>query len=531
METSTIPALLHRNAARWSEAIAVVDGPVTLTHSQLLAEAQRAAGGYLDRGVAPGDRVAIWLPNTAEFIIALLGAHLIGVVPVPLNTRYRGAEVCAILQRSRAKLVMLADGFLETNYSAMLNEACGGKATEPDGPLPSLTTLVDIRSQGNEKTLSWSEFRAGAARRPPSDVAAFTAQVKADTLSDILFTSGTTGNPKGVMSTHAQTTGVAAAWAAGAELAADDRYATVNPYFHAFGYKAGIIAALSAACTIYPVAKFEPTELLQLIDEHQITVLPGVPTLFISLINHRDLAFYNLDSLRFSIAGAASVPPSLFRDMRTTLGINTVAQAYGLTECVVATQSRPNEAPEHIAATTGPAIPGIEIRIVNSDGVEQRTGHDGEILLRGSYVMVGYFEDEAATKTAIDTDGWLHTGDVGHLDMHGCLTITDRLKDMYTAGGFNVYPAEVENVLHEHPDVRDCAVVGIDDPRLGSVGKAWIVTEPTSTATEDAIAAWCRARLANYKVPRDIEFVDDLPRNPSGKIHKRQLREQQSSTK
>lgn len=522
MQTAaTIPAILHRNAAQWPDAVAVADDGSTLTHAQLLAAARRIAGAYLDRGVAPGDRVGIWLPNGVEFIVSLLGAHLIGVVPVPLNSRYRGAEVRTILQRSRAKLVVLADGFLGTEYSTMLLEACGG---DPAGALPALSTIVDSRSQGHHATLGWSEFRSGADRHAPSDITTLIEAVTPDTLSDILFTSGTTGTPKGVMSTHSQTTGVAAAWAHGAGLTPNDRYATVNPYFHAFGYKAGIIAALSAACTIYPVAKFEPTELLRLIDREKITVLPGVPTMFLALINHPDRAVYDLSSLRFSIAGATSVPPSLFRDMRDVLGFHTVAQAYGLTECVVATQSRPNESPEHMATTTGPAIPGIEIRVVDKDGAELPVGENGEVLLRGRYVMVGYFEDPEATRDAIDNAGWLHTGDIGHLDEHGCLTITDRLKDMYIAGGFNVYPAEIEGVLHEHPSVNDCAVIGIDDPRLGTVGKAWIVTN-SSPANADTLIAWCRERLANYKVPREIEFVDTLPRTPSGKIAKRELRE------
>ncbi|WP_227999801.1 AMP-binding protein [Nocardia australiensis] len=521
---STIPAILHRNAAQCPDAVAVADDSITLTHSQLLAAARRIAGAYLDRGVASGDRVGIWLPNSVEFIVSLLGAHLVGVVPVPLNTRYRGAEVRTILQRSRAKLVVLADGFLGTDYSTMLLEACDGDALDPAGALPALSTIVDTRSQGHHATLGWSEFLRGADRHAPSDITALIETVTPDSLSDILFTSGTTGIPKGVMSTHFQTTGVAAAWAHGAGLTPNDRYATVNPYFHAFGYKAGIIAALSAACTIYPVAKFEPTELLRLIDQEKITVLPGVPTMFLSLINHRDRAAYDLSSLRFSIAGAASVPPSLFRDMRDVLGIDTIAQAYGLTECVVATQSRPNENPEHMATTTGPAIPGIEICVVDNDGAELPVGDDGEVLLRGRYVMVGYFENPEATQAAIDNAGWLHTGDVGHIDEHGCLTITDRVKDMYIAGGFNVYPAEIESVLHEHPSVHDCAVIGIDDPRLGAVGKAWIVTN-SSPANADTLIAWCRERLANYKVPREIEFVDDLPRNPSGKIAKRELRE------
>jgi len=331
---------------------------------------------------------------------------------------------------------------------------------------------------------------------------------------DILFTSGTTGEPKGVMSSHRQTVGVAAEWARGAGLGPGDRYAVVNPFFHSFGYKAGLIAALTRGTTVYPAPTFDPRAVLELIERERISVLPGAPTIFTTLIGHPDRDKFDLSSLRFAIAGATSVPERLFEDMVEVLGFETVAQAYGLTECVLATQSRPGEDPGHVAVTTGPAVPGMEVRL----------GDDGEILLRGDYVMLGYFEDPEATRAAIDEDGWLHTGDVGRLDEHGCLSITGRLKDIVIVGGFNVSPAEVENVLSRHPSVAECAVVGVPDDRLGAVCRAYVVARSGTGAEPQDLVAYARERLANFKVPRQVVVVSELPRNAAGKVLKRELR-------
>lgn len=300
----------------------------------------------------------------------------------------------------------------------------------------------------------------------------------------------------------------------------------MNPFFHGFGYKAGMITSLMAGATIYPVAMFDADRLLELVQSARISVLPGVPTIFTSLLDHPRLGEHDLSSLRFAIAGATAAPATLFHDMVNTLGFETVAQAYGLTECVVATLSRPGESLEHTAQTTGPAVEGVEIRVVDEDGGDAGLDTDGEILLRGPNVMLGYFEDQAATDAVLDADGWFHTGDVGRLDEHGCLKITDRLKDMFIVGGFNVYPAEVENALRKHPAVNESAVIGVDDHRLGTVGRAYVLLLHNASPRPDAaeLEAFCRTHLANFKVPREFVFVEDFPRNATGKILKSELR-------
>ncbi|GAA4487974.1 AMP-binding protein [Microbacterium panaciterrae] len=527
---TTVPALLAEKAEQLAAHPAIVDGKVTISYADLHARVRAVARGYLAQGIVPGDRLGLWAPNRYEFILAMLGAQYIGIAVVPLNTRYTDHEAAEILARSRATGLVLADGFLGKSYSGSLRTAAadhGSDGTVLPG-LPHLRTLITLDDDVQAPVISWAAFLADGALVDDQRVTEAAAAVSQDDVMDVLFTSGTTGVPKGVLTAHRQTLAVARAWALGADLVAEDRYAVVNPFFHGFGYKAGMIASLLAGATIYPLAVFTTDALLELIQSARITVLPGVPTIFTSLLDHPHLKDYDLTSLRFSIAGATAAPATLFHDMVNVLGFSRVAQAYGLTECVVATMSRPGESLEHAAQTTGPAVAGTEIRVVDENGADAGIDVDGEILLRGDCVMLGYFEDQAATDAVIDADGWFHTGDVGQLDEHGCLKVTDRIKDMYIVGGFNVYPAEVENALRRHPAVNESAVIGVDDPRLGTVGRAYVLllsgVEPRPDGEE--LEAFCRTQLANFKVPREYVFVEDFPRNAPGKILKSALRAQ-----
>lgn len=519
----TIPALLTEQAS-YGDHLAVVDGDARITYAQLQTRVQEVAKAYLHHGVEHGDRVAIWAPNSLEFILSMLGAQYIGAAVVPLNTRYTGREAAEILSRSRAKIVVLANGFLGRSFSDMLQDVM--RSDEPDTPeLPHLTKIVNMSDASSDGCCGWGEFIADGLNISEEQLREAVAKVNPDDVVDILYTSGTTGLPKGVMSAQRQTLGVARAWAIGAELSADDRYAVVNPFFHGFGYKAGMTTSLIAGTTIYPMALFDAVEVLELVQNEKITVLPGVPTIFTTLLDHPDLKKYDLSSLRFAIAGATAAPDSLFHDMVNILGFKRVAQAYGLTECVVATMSRLGEDLDHASQTTGPAVSETEIRVVDETGNDVPTDEDGEIWLRGANVMLGYYEDQEATDAVIDAEGWFHTGDVGRLDEHGCLKITDRIKDMFIVGGFNVYPAEVENVLRRHPAVNESAVIGIDDERLGAVGRAYVrlLTEADPKPDEENLRAFCKERLANFKIPREFIIVDDFPRNATGKIQKTAL--------
>jgi acyl-CoA synthetase (AMP-forming)/AMP-acid ligase II len=352
--------------------------------------------------------------------------------------------------------------------------------------------------------------------------------VRGSDLSDLIFTSGTTGAPKGVMATHAQSLRAFATWSQIVGLAEGDRYLVVNPFFHTFGYKAGILACLMRGATIVPLPMFDVDRVLETIQSERITVLPGPPTLYQSLLDHPARQRADLSSLRLAVTGAAVVPVELVRRMASELALSTVLTAYGLTESTgVVTMCRQSDPPEIVAATSGRAIPGLEVRVVDDEGRPLPAGSPGEVVVRGYTVTSGYVDDPEATAEAIDPEGWLHTGDIGVQDEEGNLRITDRKKDMFIVGGFNVYPAEVEAVLGRHDTVSQVAVVGVPDDRLGEVGRAFVVPRPGAPAPEalaETLLGWARQQMANFKVPRSVEVVEALPVNASGKVLKTELR-------
>ena len=506
LEWGSVPGLMRSTAERFGDREGLVDsswvdGEVRLTFAELADAGRQAAEALVASGIGKGDRVSIWAPNIAEWVVALLGIHGAGAVVVPLNTRFKGDEAAYILDKSGARLVFTVQGFLDTDYVGMLRGA--------GVDLP----VVVLRGDAPDGTTSWTDFLARADGAPLPEVGA-------DDLSDVMFTSGTTGKPKGVMTTHGQTLRAFETWSDVIGLREGDRYLIVNPFFHTFGYKAGIVAALMRGATIVPHAVFDPTTVLQRIPEERISMLPGPPALFQSILNHPDLASADVSSLRLAVTGAAVIPVELVERMQKEMGFEVVVTGYGLTECTgIATMCRHDDDPETIARTSGRAIPDVEVVIAD----------DGEVLVRGYNVMQGYWEDAEQTAEAIDGDGWLHTGDIGVMDDRGYIAITDRKKDMFIVGGFNAYPAEIENTLLGHPDIAQVAVVGAPDDRLGEVGVAFVVATAGAAPDPDAIVAWARDHMANYKVPRRVEVVDALPLNASGKVLKYELRQQAAS--
>ena len=487
----SIPALVRDAAARFGDAEALVDGDLRLSWRELSYRVDATAASVIAAGLQPGERAAIWAPNVHEWILAALGLLAAGGVVVPINTRFKGDEAAYVLRTSRARLLFTIRGFLDTDYPAML-------AGED---LPDLERIVVFRDP------SWDEFLA----EQKDDARA----VGPDDVSDLIFTSGTTGRPKGVISTHAQTLRVFESWASIVGLREGDRYLIVNPFFHTFGFKAGFLACFMKGATMVPEPVFDVSKVLARVAAERISMLPGPPTLHQSILDHPERANYDLSSLRLCVTGAAAIPVELIRRLRDELSYENIVTAYGLTESTgVVSICRPGDDAETIATTSGCAIPDTEVRIAES----------GEILVRGYNVMRGYFENPAATAEAIDADGWLHTGDIGTMDARGYLKITDRLKDMFIVGGFNAYPAEIENTLASHPHIAQSAVVGAPDERMGEVGVAFVVPRPNTTPDPDEIVAWAREHMANYKVPRRVIIVDALPLNASGKVLKHQLR-------
>ncbi|MGP3984284.1 FadD3 family acyl-CoA ligase [Streptomyces sp. KR80] len=534
----TIPELVRMAAERYRDREAVVDGRTRITYGELGERVERAAAACLAYGVEPGDRVAVWAPNTLDWIVSALGAVTAGGVLVPVNTRFKGAEAAYVLERTRAKLLFVTGTFLGTSYVASLRRAAGTDSPGTEGglddrPLPGLRHLRDVVVLSEDAPAdfhTWKDFLAAGDAVPASAVRARADSIQPSAPSDITFTSGTTGHPKGVVITHAQTLRVYAVWSDLAGLEEGDRYLIVNPFFHTFGYKAGIIACLMRGATMIPQPVFNVDTALANIAAEHISVLPGPPTLHQSILDHPLRAQHDLSALRLVVTGAAVVPLELVERLRSELRIATVLTAYGLTEASgTVTMCRRGDPPEVVSGTSGRAIPDTEVKVVDPAGDELPPGRPGEVLVRGYHVMSGYFEEPQETKKAITPDGWLRTGDVGVMDAEGNLRITDRIKDMFVVGGFNAYPAEIEQLMARHPEVAEVAVVGVPDPRLGEVGKAFAVRRAGATLTADDLIAWSRREMANYKVPREVEFVAELPRNASGKVLKTQLRSRAGS--
>ncbi|MFE8991774.1 FadD3 family acyl-CoA ligase [Streptomyces collinus] len=523
----SVPGLVRTAAERYADVEAVVEGRTRVTYAELRARVERAAAACMATGIEPGDRVGIWAPNTLDWIVAALGAVSAGAVLVPLNTRFKGAEAADVLRRSGTRLLFVTGTFLGTSYVASLRRAAGdGPGTGPLPGLPALKHAVVLSDDAPADFLTWKDFLASGEGTGSADVRERAAAVQGTWPSDIIFTSGTTGRPKGAVITHDQTLRAYDIWSELAGLARGDRYLIVNPFFHTFGYKAGVIACLMRGATMIPQPVFNVTTVLANIAAERISVLPGPPTLLQSLLDHPARDAHDLTALRLVVTGAAVVPLRLVERLRTELGIGTVLTAYGLSEASgVVTMCRRGDDPTVIASTSGRAIPGTELRVVGPEGRPLAPGLPGEVLVRGFHVMSGYYEDERATAEVLSEDGWLRTGDIGVLDAAGNLRITDRLKDMFIVGGFNAYPAEIEQLLGLHPDVADVAVIGVPDARLGEVGRAYVVRRPGALLTADDLIAWSRREMANYKVPRTVRFVAELPRNASGKVVKGALRD------
>ncbi|WP_333894465.1 FadD3 family acyl-CoA ligase [Mycolicibacterium gadium] len=474
----TIPEMVLSAADRFGDAEAVVDGPLRLTFTEVVDRIRCAAGAFADFGIDKGDRIAIWAPNSAEWMIAAFGIMTAGAVLVPVNTRFKADEAADIIVRSGAKAVMVQKGFLDQDYGA------------PDG-VPAIDLKSGFLSSGSP----------------------LHRHVSGDDISDIIFTSGTTGRPKGARMNHLQTLRAYEEWATLADLREGDRYLMINPYFHTFGLKAGLVASFLRGATMVPLSVFDLDRVVELVEAERITMLPGPPTLYHSLLTVADKS--KLATLRAAVTGAADIPVELIRRIRDDLPFQSLMTGYGLTEAGNVTLSRPGDSPEDVATTAGLPCEGVEVRIAD----------DGEVLVRGYNVMQGYLDDPVATAEAIDRDGWLHTGDLGTLDAAGRLRIVGRKKDMYIVGGFNAYPAEIEGFLLEHPAIAQAAVIGVPDERMGQVGKAFIVTKSGAGAiSSDDVIEWSRGRMAGFKVPRYVEFLDKLPLNATGKVVKDDLK-------
>ena len=510
----TIPEVIHNVCLKNPDKDAIIEGDKRVTYRDLDVSIANCAKAFNAAGVQPGDRVGLWAPNSAEWIVIALGIQSVGAALVPINTRYKPAEAAYPLQKTKAKMLFTADGFM-----GIEGEAVVAKIRQEGGP-----DIRIININGDEaKEDSLSSFLSSAESSDDDYRAHNFKDISASTLCDIMFTSGSTGKPKGVRHLHGPTVRQTFNTIEENNLTDTDRMLVINPFFHVFGYTGGWVPALFSGATVYPLPVFDVDQVLELIQDQGITYFPGPPTIFHSLLEHPRLSEYDMDSLRFSLTGSADVPVDLIQKMLDELTFDRVVQAYGMTECGTATNTVATDSPETIATTIGKASKDLEVRIVDEKNTPLAPGEKGEIVVRGYAVMDGYLDDDEATSAAIDHEGWLHTGDLGTCDEKGYFKILGRIKDMIIVGGFNVYPAEVEDIMREHPSIRDVALIGVPDDRLGEVGCAFVILR--EEVHLDDLHRWCRENMANFKVPRYFEILDSFPLTGSNKISKLDLRQ------
>lgn len=503
---STVSGVL-RSCDRYGDLPAVGDDVDKWTYAELRSQILAATRAFMASGIGHGDRVGLCASNSARWIVAALGIQGAGAVLVPLNTRFKGEELAYILGTSGAVAVVSEE--LESR------QAMVAAAHVP---------LVVERWLAIDDADQWAGFLAHGAAVSEVEALERIEAITADDFSDILFTSGTTGYPKGVPFTHGQSLRAYGELGEGFGYTAGDRFLLIPPFFHALGYKSGWFAGLLHGSLILPERRFDSRHMLERIADERVTIMIGPPTIFAELLDHPDRGGADLSSLRMVVPSATNVSPELVRRMRTELGVE-VLTGYGLTESsAVVTYSRAGDDPELVADSVGRPAPGVEVTIVDDHDNPVPTGEQGNIMVSGYVVTRGYWQDPSATADAITAEGRLRTGDVGSLDERGFLRITGRKKDLILVGGFNVYPAEVERLLAQYAAVAEVAVVGVPDNRLGEVPFAFVVPAADATFDIGNFLAWARGRMANFKAPRRAEIVSELPKNASMKVMRSTLR-------
>lgn len=529
--SQTIAGELSAAAAGYPDDVAVRCEDEKRTFAELQRDVRRAARGLLAAGVQPGDRVALWAPNTLDAAIALLAIVVSGGIVVPLNTRYRAREVAGILERARCRMIIAPGSFLGRSFAAEALDVAG------------LTAVVSLGGHDPEGARPWPDIIAAGASVSGQEVEKRSEVQSGEDVVVVQFTSGTTGQPKGALLRQGPMLATAMTWADIVGMGHGDVYPVAYPLSHVGGYKTGLLTTLAARATaiLFPVVTSET--LVAAVSAHHPTIINGPPPVLRSLLSAVEEGKLSAGTrIRVAVTGSSIVPPPLLRDLSRLLGVTDVINAYGLTEATgVCMMTRRGDPIELVCETVGTAIDGVQLRIASSAAApgdyspagapagpadpdrSAGTAAIGEIEVRGRNVMAGYLDDPSATAEVMD-DGWLRTGDIGWIGDDGYVRIAGRAKDMVVVGGFNVYPAEIEHVLADHPDVLEAAVVGIPDERLGEIAVAFVV--PLSAApVPDALVAWCRDRLANFKVPRRVWIIDSLPRGAVGKVAKLDLRE------
>lgn len=511
--TETIPGMLREAALRYGDKAALVppDGaPMSFVELDQLTDCVTRA--LIRGGLKSGDRLGIWLPNMFEWVAAAVGTQRIGGVIIPLYFRYQAAEVLDILQRTGAAYLIC---------TAELAEGIRGAAPA------SLRSVIVVNAAGRQLTgceIGWVDFLAGGAEVAEEDLQAREASVIPDSTSDIMFTSGTTGRPKGAVFTHRSAVAAARIMQHYNQATPQDCFCPMGSFAHVGGYKQGWLTGLTSGAAIAWGDAFDAASVLDLIARLRISIMPAAPITWQGVLDFPGRSEIDISTLRFVATGGTMIPRELIERLTSEMNVAQVGSGYGMTEtCGMDAYSLPEDSVEKVISTVGRPALDTRIRIVGLNGQELGPGQPGEILISNPRLLKEYLDDPEATDAAL-SDGWFRSGDIGTLDDEGYLAITDRLKDMYIINGLNVYPAEIERSLEQLGGVQQCAVVARPEAVKGEVGAAFIVRAPGSSLSEEEVIAWCRAHLANYKVPKHVAFVDTLPRNAMGKVLKNELR-------
>jgi fatty-acyl-CoA synthase len=511
----TIGANLERTVSARPDREALVSRHQGLrfTYAELDAAVDEVARGLLALGLEGGDRLGIWSPNCAEWVLIQYATAKLGVILVNVNPAYRTSELQYALAQSGCRALVAAPEFKGSDYVAMLDEV------RPE--VPSLEHAIFLGSDG------WDELLAGAAAVDESRLREVSAPLEPSDPINIQYTSGTTGAPKGATLSHRNILNNAYFVARGCRYSEEDRVCIPVPFYHCFGMVMGNLGCTThGACIVIPGPAFEAASVLEAVAAERCTSLYGVPTMFIAELQHPDFESHDLSSLRTGIMAGSPCPTEVMRQVIDGMGMGEVTICYGMTETSpVSTQTAADDELERRVSTVGRVHPHVEIKVAGLDGRTVPCGEPGEFCTRGYSVMLGYWDDPERTAEAIDADGWMHTGDQATIDEHGYAKIVGRIKDMVIRGGENVYPREVEEFLFGHPAVADVQVVGVPDERFGEELMAWVILKPGAELYADELRAFCRDKIAHFKVPRYVEFVDEFPMTVTGKVQKFKLRD------
>ena len=516
---TTIGQALDQAAERWrdTDALVSVAQGIRWSWSELALRADALAAGFLALGLEPGDRIGIWSPNCAEWALTQFAAARIGLVLATINPAFRTSELAFVLNQVAAKAVVAAERFKSSDYVAMLEEV----------EAPSLKHRIKIGGATRAGWHSFDEIPAFASAREHDRRREIGASLDRNDAINIQFTSGTTGRPKAATLSHRNI--LNNGWFVGRaqQLEADDRICVPVPLYHCFGMVMGNLTGVTCgAAVVYPSAGFDPEATLHAVEQERCTALYGVPSMFIAQLTHPDFGRFDLSSLRTGVMAGSPCPIEVMRQVVERMRMSGVTIAYGMTETSpVSFQSAVDDPLERRVTTIGRVQPHLEVKAIDASGQPTPRGVPGELCTRGYAVMLGYWGDPERTAEAIDSDGWMHTGDIGTIDDEGYGNIVGRIRDMVIRGGENIYPREIEEFLFTHPKIADVQVVGLPDPVFGEEICAWIRLRPGESCDEEDVRAYCRGRIAHYKIPRYIRFVDEFPLTVSGKVQKFIIRE------